>query len=1033
MRRMILIKTGEKRFRKAVLLLLALLTVTGSFVPLMTQVKAAAKKGTKAVTVTVKNGERYSYGSKPYSTVQRWVTHINGERVDLDEVPGKKTSFAYCLQPALATPDSGTYEVIVMDDDSTGKAARMRKAAYYSLGGYGYSKVSNPGWFEKQDFKFMNVNKYTFCHVYLSWCYDNYSSDSDAFTGVDDRIRNACRSLRNYLDTLPSPPDDFETFLIKISGCQDTFGALYMSEDTGKIRLKKKSLSTEITGENANYSLKGAVFEVYDADGDLEGQLVTNSEGVSGELELETGTYTIKEKEAPEGFEKNTDSMKVTVEKDEVKEISVKDSPLVNVPELLLKKYDDGTLTDVPMGGASLMGAVFEAVFSDGKNNLKKWYFETDENGRILLDEDHLYKGEEYKSDELYVYDGKAVLPLGKIVFREVKAPEGYLKDSETVTAFIEKKPEVRGSDDTVYNIPDNGIFREVVKRGDITFDKKLYGERIMKNIPFKITSLSTGEWHIVVTDSNGYVNTSRDWNEHDENMNMNDSALSDDGTVDEAKLNPDAGIWFSKDREGNEQIVDSETEKGGKYSLKGALPYGKYELQELKVRSNEGYKMIKTEFDLTRNGVTLPLGSFDNNDEMIPEIKTRLTDDVTETNLGITAQKERLTDAVKYVNLEKGKRYVMFSKIILKNDENRLAIEKGTMPKALSESKTEFTPENRNGEVKVHFEINSKDLKGKSLVCFEYLYDEDDHPVCSHEDIEDEGQTVRYPDLGTKATDKATGDSHSVTGRKVTLTDTVSLSNLVKGKKYELTGRLMDKSTGKPVIIDGKPVVQKTSFRAASENMNVKVYFRIDSTLIEGKDTVFFESLAHDSHELAVHADINDEGQTLHFPKIRTRARNESDGSGTVRPGKMITVTDTITYHNLKPGEEYTVKGKLMNGTTGKPVRINGKEITASKTFVPEKRNGKVDVTFTFKMDLKGIEKIVVFEDLYRKKVRVAFHHDLSDRKQTLKVVSGVPKTGDESKPLGYLALLSSSSALAAAMIRKRGSIAGVLKDMGN
>ena len=83
--------------------------------------------------------------------------------------------------------------------------------------------------------------------------------------------------------------------------------------------------------------------------------------------------------------------------------------------------------------------------------------------------------------------------------------------------------------------------------------------------------------------------------------------------------------------------------------------------------------------------------------------------------------------------------------------------------------------------------------------------------------------------------------------------------------------------------------------------------------------------------------------------------------------------------------------------------------------------------------MDLKGIENIVVFEDLYRKKVRVAFHHDLSDRKQTLKVVSGVPKTGDESKPLGFLALLSSSSALAAAVIRKRGSIAGVLKDMGN
>ena len=74
----------------------------------------------------------------------------------------------------------------------------------------------------------------------------------------------------------------------------------------------------------------------------------------------------------------------------------------------------------------------------------------------------------------------------------------------------------------------------------------------------------------------------------------------------------------------------------------------------------------------------------------------------------------------------------------------------------------------------------------------------------------------------------------------------------------------------------------------------------------------------------------------------------------------------DTVAYKNLIPGKEYTVKGTLMDKETKKELQINGKTVTAEKTFTAEKADGSVELEFTFDGSALGGKKIVVFEKLW-------------------------------------------------------------------
>lgn len=288
------------------------------------------------------------------------------------------------------------------------------------------------------------------------------------------------------------------------------------------------------------------------------------------------------------------------------------------------------------------------------------------------------------------------------------------------------------------------------------------------------------------------------------------------------------------------------------------------------------------------------------------------------------------------------------------------------------------------------------------------FLPNEELYPVtvtAEEEIIEITVVNDRIPEIGTTA---AVDGAKEICATEVfTLTDTVSYKHLIPGKEYVLKGVLMDKSTGKPLVIDGEEIHTETAFTPDAPSGEAIVEFTFDSKFIKADtDIVVFESLYKDGKELAVHADIEDEGQTVKVkaPEIGTKA--SVDGKKEVTAKGSITVDDIVSYRNLTPGKEYTVSGILMDKATGKPFTVNGEQIRSSYTFKPETADGEVKMTFTF--DAGGITKqteIVVFESVSRDGVEIAVHADIEDEGQTVKLVPptpDVPQTGDNSN-LGF------------------------------
>ena len=154
------------------------------------------------------------------------------------------------------------------------------------------------------------------------------------------------------------------------------------------------------------------------------------------------------------------------------------------------------------------------------------------------------------------------------------------------------------------------------------------------------------------------------------------------------------------------------------------------------------------------------------------------------------------------------------------------------------------------------------------------------------------------------------------------------------------------------------------------------------------------FTVIIKDNEQVVELTAINDK-----VPELKTTAtvngKKEAIAKG------EITIKDTVEYKHLVPNTEYVIKGILMDKSTGKPFMVKGKEITSTVKFVPDKADGKVEVTFTF--DGSAIKKdteLVVFETLYRDGVELTAHADINDDGQTVTVrpyIPHNPKTGDD------------------------------------
>ncbi|CUX25579.1 VaFE repeat-containing surface-anchored protein [Clostridium sp. C105KSO13] len=653
---------------------------------------------------------------------------------------------------------------------------------------------------------------------------------------------------------------------------------------------------------------------------------------------LPLGTVTLQESKAPVGYfpSETVFIQKITGDgKNET--VSVYNAP--NVEEQIyrggvkVQKRDLETGEAKPQGDASLKDAEFTIT--------------TLNENPVLVD------GTSYSKDQVVMTlktdasgiasTAKDALPYGRYRIDEITPPEGYLHSGKLSVEFdiVEdgKIVDLTAKEDSILN---------QVIRGDLEFVKVSDGDlNRLANVPFAITSKTTGESHVLVTDKNGYASTSAAWNKHTANTNRGETSKD--------------GIWF-----GSSEPDDS----------KGALIYDTYTIEEQRCETNEGMNLLKFDATVYKDSVTIDLGTL-TNDRIV--LATTALDKDTDSHFSQPKEKVTLVDTVEYEGLKKGQEYRLIGTLMDK--ETGKAIEIDGKPVT---AETTFTPKKSTGKTEVIFTFDATSFAGKTVVVFEELYQEG-VKLAVHTDINDEDQTIFFPVIKTMAKDFDTGMNLSNADKEVTLIDTVSFTNLMPDKEYQLSGSLMDQESGEPITLDDKPVTAQTTFTPEESSGTVDVTFTFDAASLKGKTTVIFESLSYEGKEIAVHADLADEGQTIQFPKIKTTASDSATGSHTSAPDKEVTLIDTVTYENLIPGKEYRLSGTLMDKETKKALEIDGKPITSEITFTPEEPSGTVELSFTFDgSNLLG-KTIVVFESVSLEGKEVAIHADLEDKEQSI------------------------------------------------
>ncbi|MFR8126776.1 MAG: VaFE repeat-containing surface-anchored protein [Acutalibacter sp.] len=690
--------------------------------------------------------------------------------------------------------------------------------------------------------------------------------------------------------------------------------------------------------------------------GEVVKTLVTDSEGKASTADdlLPYGEYILHESATNESMLLTAPDQTVNITDDGIiYEFTMADEVVRGGVLIEKRDLESGLLT--PLGGASLDGTLFE-ITNKSKNAVYV-------NGALYA------PGEVCATIE--VKDGIAqtenrALPYGTYEMQEVKPGEGYLHTDKAVRHFTIRQ------DGQVVEYRDGDAAYNQVIRGDLQFVKVGEGGEAnmgrFANVAFKLISETTGEEHIVVTDENGEVRTTTEWNPHSQNTNGND------GVEDESAWNDHAGTWFGLTTEG--WMVDVQDELC-------ALPYDTYTLEELPCEGNQGYELVKVpNITISRNNTVIYLGTIDDQFEGVPEIGTTAT--VDGEHVVEPAEEITLVDTVTYKNLKMGQTYKLSGILMDKETGEPLLVNEQPVTAEL-----EFTPISSEGSVELAYTFDGSALAGKSVVVFEDLC-QGENVVASHADINDEGQTVSFgqPEIGTTAT--IDGEKTAEPAEQITITDTVEYSGLAAGQEYTLKGVLMDKSTGEPLLVGEERVTSEATFTPAEPNGTVDVLFTFDATELERTSVVVFETLFQGETEISSHEDMEDEGQTITFteqPRIGTTAT--VDGQHTAEPTGEITIVDVVAYSGLTPGETYKMSGVLMDKATGEPLLVGEEQaqVTAEVEFTPESADGTVELTYTLDASTLAGTTIVVFETLYSDGVQIAAHADINDEKQTVEI----------------------------------------------
>ena len=635
---------------------------------------------------------------------------------------------------------------------------------------------------------------------------------------------------------------------------------------------------------------------------------------------------------------------------------------------------EDSQAGSAPQGDANLAGARFDIVNASGKNALV--------GGRSYGDGEVVktIEAEWDAAAKAYVAaTGSGDLPCGAYKVVESQAPEGYLASDWSKTAKIRENGEV--VDLT------GGACKDDVARGGVQVTK---------------SDSELGKSEALGGDSHGAPGCG--------------STLADIEftiTNESASKVLVSGEWFEPG-ETVATVTTAWNEEAGAYTAQtaaDALPYGTYAIQETK--SNDSYLLTdgaaKT-FQIRENGAIVKASS--------GGAALEFFDQVVRNDLEIAKMaedtNESLQVAFKVTNEATGEAHVVvtdgngnvstassWNKHSANTNGNDRLLDVGAVNASDMDSKAGVwfslgedgsVAEVDDGLAALPFgrytleELRSDSNEGYDLIKKAFVIERDSSVAkavwMSLDDKEG-------PKVQTEATDASDGDHVAQASGEVTLSDTVYYENLkTDGTEYTVTGTLMLKSTGEALVgVDGNPVTASKTFRPKQRAGEVELQFAFDGSLLAGEDVVAFESLTSGGVEVAAHADIDDEGQTVRLVGIGTTATDKADGDKLVT-GAEITIVDEVAYEGLTPGVEYTLEAALMDAEAGDPVTVDGKQVAGTATFAPDEADGVQAVELAFDGTGLGGKSVVVFEKLFAAGVQLAAHEDLSDEGQTVTVV---------------------------------------------
>ena len=667
-------------------------------------------------------------------------------------------------------------------------------------------------------------------------------------------------------------------------------------------------------------------FQLLDSDGELVtyeshypdtrimDTWTTNERGeVTLPMLLEQGDYTLVEVQAPEGYVKALEGKTITVgavynDWDDPIEVEFADMPQKGTISVV--KHDSATGEPVS-DSVYVVEAASDIVTGDGAVRAHAGdivaTIETDEAGRATSGELYLgtYTVYEAKAKDGYALDVDEKTVTLEYQGQDVAVFDEVLEAEDAPTELKVKKVDALDSDKPVAG----AVFRLWNDEG--TYDEELVtGEDGAISVPY----LEHGSYHLQETSApEGYVVSDVD---DEGNAAVHDLLVNDQGmfelpdgtmsavfeleianmpkTMGATATDAESGAHEGQARE-NLTIIDT-------VEYTGCIPGTEYTLEGVLMDAETGEPALDDDGNEITAQATFTAEDFAGSVEMafafsgaglagkrlvafetmtcggeeymvhadiedegqtvaVVDIATTAVNPETGDATGVADEGLELVDTVEYTGLMPGNTYTMTGHIADAETGEMLVDGDGNA----YVQEVAFSPEEADGAVEVAFEIDASGLSGRTTVFTETLSDSEGNVIAVHDDMADANQSIYFPAIRTNAVDGADGDKSLVAGESAVIVDTVTYENLIPGKEYVVTGVLMDKATGEPLKdAQGNGVSASAAFTPESPDGEVEVAFEFDATGLAGKSAVAFESLVKDGIEVATHADIDDEAQTV-------------------------------------------------------------------------------------------------------------------------------------------------------------------------